>query len=167
MAKLVADKFQKIDKLFNKSFKQSILALSIINFLIPTSIYFSSIFIPEVTARVLLPRFILILSIASLAKGIVYCLSTYLRAHRDDPYMPLSIFTSILTIISVIYFSQISFGAMLLSYLIVSAISLIIAIQILKIIKKIMQMSKFNKPLLTIIIPTYNRSNYISRLLII
>ena len=83
-----------------------------------------------------LPKFILMLCIASLAKGVVYCLSTYLRAHRDDPYMPLSIFTSILTIIAVLYFSQISFGAMLLSYLTVSAISLIVAIQIFKNYKK-------------------------------
>ena len=137
LTKFVVDKdYKKLDKLFNKSFKQSILALSIINFLIPSSIYFASIIIPEVTGRVLLPKFILILCIASLAKGVVYCLSTYLRAHRDDPYMPLSIFTSILTIIAVLYFSQISFGAMLLSYLTVSAISLIVAIQIFKNYKK-------------------------------
>ena len=137
LAKLVVDKnYKKLDKLFNKTLKQSIFTLSIINCLIPISIYLVSFFLPEITGRVLLPKFVAILCIASLAKGIVYCLSTYLRAHRDDPFMPLSIFTSILTIIAVLYFSQISFGAMLLAYLTVSGISLILAIQIFRNYKK-------------------------------
>ncbi len=137
LAKLVVDKnYKKLDKLFNKTLKQSIFTLSIINCLIPISIYLLSFFLPELTDRVLLPKFIVILCIASLSKGIVYCLSTYLRAHRDDPFMPLSIFTSILTIIAVLYFSKISFNAMIISYLIVSSISLLIAIQIFNNYKK-------------------------------
>ena len=133
---IVENNYLKLDRIFNKSLKFSIFSLSSLYLMMNITIYFSSEYIPFITNRILKPDLLYILCLSSLAKGVVYCLSTYLRAHRDDPYMPLSICTSILTILSVINFSKVSFKAMLFSYLIVSLISLLASIKIFSRYKK-------------------------------
>ncbi len=88
----------KLDTLFNKGLIQSTVALILINFIIVVIVYYmmdnNSIYLE----RILPAKLIVILAIASLGNHIIFSLSSYLRAHKKEPFMILSVMNGIITL---------------------------------------------------------------------
>jgi O-antigen/teichoic acid export membrane protein len=88
---------EELDVLFFRSLKQSfaILFISIIFFIV--ILYYLSIIKSTYIGRILEPQQLFMLAFASLANHIVFAEASYLRAHKEEPFMLLSLLNGICT----------------------------------------------------------------------
>lgn len=94
---LVAQRnFSKLDHLFFRTLKQSTLFLMASDLVLFGALLWSEVHFPHLASRVLPPRGFALLLAAGVANHIVFCQALYLRAHKREPFMGLSLFTGIL-----------------------------------------------------------------------
>ncbi|MCP9916647.1 hypothetical protein [Cyanobium sp. ATX 6F1] len=135
-AKMIANgEFISLDCLFFRSLRLSIISLVLVTQGAALGALFGVQQWPILATRILDPVDIWLIATATLFIGITYCLSIYLRAHRDEPLLMVSIFTALAMLPVLIIGSRMNLSTMLLGYSVVSLMSCFFAFRVFKIVK--------------------------------
>jgi len=98
---LVAQKeFEKLDKLFFRTLKQSLLLMVVACASVFSGLLLCSHFFPKLAGRVLSPWAFGLLMLTAIMNHIVFCQALYLRAHKAEPFLVLGICGAIVMVCS-------------------------------------------------------------------
>jgi len=98
---LVAQKeFEKLDKLFFRTLKQSLLLMAVACASVFSGLLLCSHFFPKLAGRVLSPWAFGLLMLTAIMNHIVFCQALYLRAHKAEPFLVLGICGAIVMVCS-------------------------------------------------------------------
>jgi O-antigen/teichoic acid export membrane protein len=81
----------KLNILFNNALKTSLCLMIIFLCFLNGFVYLISVYLPNYSLRILAPEFWIFLSLTCLANHILFSEAIYLRAHKEEPLMLLSI----------------------------------------------------------------------------
>lgn len=100
---LIAKKnFSDLDNIFNKSTIQSFLICIFLVLIFNTTIYFLQVYNITIYHRFLSLKFLIMLSLVTIVNQIMFSIATYLRCHKQEPFLLSSIILAILTASSTI-----------------------------------------------------------------
>ncbi|MCS7063272.1 MAG: hypothetical protein NZM04_04385 [Methylacidiphilales bacterium] len=118
MCEFVAQrKWKPLDRLFIRSLTQSTLVLLFLNFIVLLALVILQQIYPRLASRFLEPHHFSNLILASLANHFLISYATYLRAHKQEPLVSLTLLGAILIpITSVFMIQQHDLSAMLQAY---------------------------------------------------
>ena len=124
-ALFAAGKIAEFNKVFDRSASRSIVAMCILLFAFPITVYASEFLNLAISAKILSAQDSLVYSLGSILLGSVTVLSIYLRSQQKEPLVAVSVVTAVLITPALIVGSSYSLAIMLLSSLAVIAFSFI------------------------------------------
>lgn len=104
-------KYEELDTIFNKTTKQMIGISFVMNFLAIIFVVLLKFFDISISGRLLSERFIqipafILMSIAVCMNQLIYSWATYLRCHKKEPFLALSVVEGLLCMVSTLVFGR-------------------------------------------------------------
>lgn len=104
-------KYEELDTIFNKTTKQMIGISFVMNFLAIIFVVLLKFFDISISGRLLSERFIqipafMLMSIAVCMNQLIYSWATYLRCHKKEPFLALSVVEGLLCMVSTLVFGR-------------------------------------------------------------
>jgi O-antigen/teichoic acid export membrane protein len=113
---IARSEFSQLDRVFFAAFRQSTALVALGSAMCMLVLLSAGTRFPYLSARVLAPRFFIFLLLTTIMNHVVFCEAIYLRAHKREPFLVVTVIGSIFTIIATLLLARFGAGAIAVGY---------------------------------------------------
>ncbi|HEV2620170.1 MAG TPA: hypothetical protein VGU23_09570, partial [Acidobacteriaceae bacterium] len=108
--------FSELDRIFFAALRQSTVLVTLGSATFLLLLVLAGSRLPHLATRVLAPKFFVFLLLTTIMNHVAFCEAIYLRAHKREPFLGITVIGSILTILTTLLLGRFGAGAIAAGY---------------------------------------------------